>query len=124
MPDRAPQALALRIDEMSAASDKMIRVRLKKPFGLLPDALAQYTTAVMPERIAKTEPTVQITAKNMGQYAAKLSEGTQALLKKFPDRFRVDVYPFGGVKSSGVGREGIRYAIEEMSQMKFIGIKP
>ena len=41
-----------------------------------------------------------------------------------PSRFRVDVYPFGGVKSSGVGREGIRYAIEEMSQMKFIGIKP
>jgi acyl-CoA reductase-like NAD-dependent aldehyde dehydrogenase len=41
-----------------------------------------------------------------------------------PSRFRVDVYPFGGVKSSGVGREGIRYAIEEMSQIKFIGIKP
>ena len=41
-----------------------------------------------------------------------------------PSRFRVDVYPFGGVKSSGVGREGIRYAIEEMSQLKFIGIKP
>ncbi len=39
------------------------------------------------------KPTVQITAKNMGQYAAKLSEGTQALLKKFPDSFRVDVYP-------------------------------
>ena len=39
-------------------------------------------------------------------------------------RFRVDNYPFGGVKSSGVGREGIRWAIEEMSQLKFIGIKP
>lgn len=41
-----------------------------------------------------------------------------------PSRFRVDNYPFGGVKSSGVGREGLRYAIEEMSQLKFIGIKP
>lgn len=41
-----------------------------------------------------------------------------------PSRFRVDVYPFGGVKNSGVGREGIRYAIEEMSQMKFVGIRP
>ncbi|MEI8168644.1 MAG: DUF1329 domain-containing protein [Rhodoferax sp.] len=36
---------------------------------------------------------VQISAKNMAQYADKLSEGTQALLKKYPDTFRVDVYP-------------------------------
>lgn len=39
------------------------------------------------------KPVLQITAKTMGQHAAKLSEGTQALLKKFPDSFRVDVYP-------------------------------
>ncbi len=39
-------------------------------------------------------------------------------------RFRLDMYPFGGVKSSGVGREGVRYAIEEMSQLKFVGIRP
>ena len=38
-------------------------------------------------------------------------------------RFRLDMYPFGGVKSSGVGREGLRYALEEMSQLKFIGIR-
>lgn len=38
-------------------------------------------------------------------------------------RFRLDMYPFGGVKQSGVGREGVRYAIEEMSQVKFVGIK-
>lgn len=35
----------------------------------------------------------QITAANMAQYADKLSEGTVALLKKFPDTFHVDVYP-------------------------------
>jgi acyl-CoA reductase-like NAD-dependent aldehyde dehydrogenase len=39
-------------------------------------------------------------------------------------RFRLDMYPFGGVKQSGVGREGVRYAIEELSQLKFIGIRP
>lgn len=38
-------------------------------------------------------------------------------------RFRLDMYPFGGVKHSGVGREGLRYAIEELSQLKFIGIR-
>ncbi len=38
-------------------------------------------------------------------------------------RFRLDMYPFGGVKQSGVGREGVRYAIEELSQIKFTGIR-
>lgn len=39
------------------------------------------------------KPLVQITARNMAQYAERLSEGTQALLKKYPDSFRLDVYP-------------------------------
>lgn len=38
-------------------------------------------------------------------------------------RFRLDNYPFGGTKQSGSGREGIRYAIEELSQQKFVGIR-
>jgi acyl-CoA reductase-like NAD-dependent aldehyde dehydrogenase len=39
-------------------------------------------------------------------------------------RFRLDMYPFGGVKQSGIGREGVEYAMEELSQVKFIGILP
>jgi acyl-CoA reductase-like NAD-dependent aldehyde dehydrogenase len=38
-------------------------------------------------------------------------------------RFRLDMYPFGGMKSSGTGREGVGYAIEELSQIKFTGLK-
>jgi acyl-CoA reductase-like NAD-dependent aldehyde dehydrogenase len=38
-------------------------------------------------------------------------------------RFRLDMYPFGGMKQSGIGREGVRYAIEELTQLKFTGIK-
>jgi acyl-CoA reductase-like NAD-dependent aldehyde dehydrogenase len=38
-------------------------------------------------------------------------------------RFRLDSYPFGGVGSSGFGREGVRYAMEEMSQWKFTGLR-
>jgi acyl-CoA reductase-like NAD-dependent aldehyde dehydrogenase len=34
--------------------------------------------------------------------------------------FRVDHMPYGGVKSSGTGREGLRYAIEEMTEMKLL----
>ncbi|MGH7533333.1 MAG: aldehyde dehydrogenase family protein, partial [Gemmatimonadales bacterium] len=32
--------------------------------------------------------------------------------------FRVDNYPYGGVKDSGFGREGVRYAMEEMSELR------
>lgn len=34
--------------------------------------------------------------------------------------FRIDHMPYGGVKRSGFGREGLRYAIREMSEMKLL----
>jgi acyl-CoA reductase-like NAD-dependent aldehyde dehydrogenase len=34
--------------------------------------------------------------------------------------FRVDNMPYGGVKASGFGREGVRYAMEEMTEIKII----
>jgi acyl-CoA reductase-like NAD-dependent aldehyde dehydrogenase len=34
--------------------------------------------------------------------------------------FRVDHMPYGGVKDSGTGREGARYAIEEMTERKIL----
>lgn len=37
--------------------------------------------------------------------------------------FRVDHMPYGGVKESGFGREGIKYAVEEMTELKLITIK-
>lgn len=36
---------------------------------------------------------------------------------------RYDHIPYGGVKESGIGKEGIQYAIEEMTDLKFIGMK-
>ena len=32
--------------------------------------------------------------------------------------FRADNMPYGGVKDSGIGREGVRYAMEEMTELK------
>lgn len=34
--------------------------------------------------------------------------------------YRIDHMPYGGVKQSGSGREGLRYAIEEMSELKLL----
>lgn len=36
--------------------------------------------------------------------------------------FRRDNMPFGGIKRSGIGREGVKYTIEEMSEIKTIVI--
>jgi len=36
--------------------------------------------------------------------------------------WRIDHMPYGGVKDSGIGREGPRYAIEEMTELKLIVI--
>jgi len=38
--------------------------------------------------------------------------------------FRVDHMPYGGVKGSGFGREGLRYAIEEMTELKLLTFNP
>ena len=38
--------------------------------------------------------------------------------------YRVDNMPYGGVKMSGFGREGVAYAIEEMTEPKLLAINP
>jgi len=38
--------------------------------------------------------------------------------------FRIDHMPYGGVKDSGIGREGLRYAIEEMTELRLLAINP
>lgn len=37
--------------------------------------------------------------------------------------YRIDEMPFGGVKSSGLGREGVRFSIEKMTEPKVVAIK-
>jgi acyl-CoA reductase-like NAD-dependent aldehyde dehydrogenase len=37
---------------------------------------------------------------------------------------RIDNFPYGGVKASGFGREGVRYAIEEMTEPRVLFLKP
>ncbi len=39
-----------------------------------------------------------------------------------PTNLRWDALPFGGVKESGLGREGLRYAMEEMTEVKLISV--
>jgi acyl-CoA reductase-like NAD-dependent aldehyde dehydrogenase len=55
------------------------------------------------------------------QYAAENIETGGVIINEAPI-FRVDNMPYGGVKQSGFGREGVRYAMEEMSETRLIVI--
>ncbi len=55
-------------------------------------------------------------------HAAEKLEVGGVMINDFPT-FRVDNMPYGGVKESGFGREGVQYAVEEMTEMKLITIK-
>jgi glyceraldehyde-3-phosphate dehydrogenase (NADP+) len=41
------------------------------------------------------------------------------IINDFPT-YRVDHMPYGGVKDSGIGREGLKYAVHEMTQEKLV----
>lgn len=56
------------------------------------------------------------------QTAMKTAEELQVggvIINDIPT-FRVDQMPYGGVKESGMGREGVKYAVEEMTELKLI----
>jgi len=44
------------------------------------------------------------------------------IINDFPT-FRVDNMPYGGVKESGFGREGVRYTIEEMTELRLLVVE-
>ncbi|CAM3190804.1 aldehyde dehydrogenase family protein [Filibacter tadaridae] len=68
---------------------------------------------------------------NAGIYTANLMDAMKAaddiqagaiIINDIPT-FRVDHMPYGGVKMSGYGREGVKYAVEEMTELKMITMK-
>ena len=46
-----------------------------------------------------------------------------ALIVNDSPSFRVDAMPYGGVRDSGLGREGVRFAMEEMTERKLLVIR-
>jgi len=54
--------------------------------------------------------------------AAEALEVGAVMINDIPT-FRVDHMPYGGVKESGTGREGVKYAIRELTEMKLVCLK-
>lgn len=50
--------------------------------------------------------------------AARLDAG--AVIVNDSTDYRLDVMPFGGMKASGVGREGVRFAVQEMTETRVV----
>jgi len=48
----------------------------------------------------------------------------RAVLINDTPMLRVDNYPYGGMKDSGLGREGVRFAVEEFSEPKVLILAP
>ena len=74
----------------------------------------------------------QVNASPYGLQAGVFTRDAKLLFKAFEElevggvmagdtsSFRIDHMPYGGVKESGMGREGLRYAIEEMTEPRIL----
>jgi lactaldehyde dehydrogenase len=51
--------------------------------------------------------------------ALKFIDAGTVLINK-PSTFRTDNMPFGGFKTSGLGKEGVKYAVEDMTRSKLV----
>lgn len=60
---------------------------------------------------------------NNAMKAVKEIESGGVIVNK-PSTYRMDNMPFGGCKMSGLGKEGIKYAIEDMTKTKIVVINP
>jgi len=101
------------------------RVVREEPFGPLAPIL-RFSDLDEAVRIANSTPY----GLQASVYTRDLARGL-ALAKRIraggvhlndPTNLRWDALPFGGIRESGIGREGLRYAMEEMTEVKLISI--
>ena len=79
--------------EKAGNADGSIPAWTGKWRGLPPGLKYGGTGTPYPDPYASEKPLFTITAQNMDQYAANLSDGQKALFKRYPDSFKMPVYP-------------------------------
>lgn len=106
-----------------AGVDKHMKVVCEEAFGpiLVVDSYSDFSEAI--DRVNDSDFGLQA-----GVFTNRLDHAIQAfnrlevggvIINDTPT-FRVDNMPYGGVKDSGFGREGLRYSIEEMTEIKLL----
>jgi glyceraldehyde-3-phosphate dehydrogenase (NADP+) len=103
------------------------------PAGCRLDCEEVYGPVVSLYRVASLDEAIEkANAVDYGLHAAVFTESLRdafsaasgldvgAVIVNDSTDYRLDVMPFGGTKRSGIGREGIRFALEEMTQTRVV----
>lgn len=89
-------------------------VSVLSPFGTLDEAIAIANTAELGLQAAI------FTSHLTNAHVAIRDLRAGAVIVNDSTDYRIDAMPFGGIRGSGVGREGVRHAVHEMSELKLI----
>jgi len=108
----SPETCRLAVDEAFAP------VVLLFPYDDLDDAIARANRSTFGLQSAIFTSSLDVA----GQAVRELAAG--AVLVNRSSNFRLDHLPYGGIKASGLGREGPREAIREMTELKVVMIAP
>jgi hypothetical protein len=98
-----PAGAAVSADEAAKLKSELTPFGAEKAGnkdGSIPAWTGGYTTPIPGDKpggrrgdpFKDEKPLFSITAKNVEQHAAKLTDGQMAMLKKYPDSYRIDVY--------------------------------
>jgi acyl-CoA reductase-like NAD-dependent aldehyde dehydrogenase len=130
------------VDEAVAAGARRLRDALPTVLTGVPDGVRAWDEEVFgPVVCVRTVPDLEAAfdAVNASRYGLHASVFTRSLASAFRavDRlevggvvvnevpgFRSDTMPYGGVKDSGIGREGPRFAVEELTVTRMAVIRP
>jgi acyl-CoA reductase-like NAD-dependent aldehyde dehydrogenase len=84
------------------------------PYSELEDAIGQTNTSIYGLQAG-----IFTQDLDVAFHAAKKLE-VGGVIVNDTSNYRIDQMPYGGIKQSGMGREGVKYAIEEMTEPKLI----
>jgi glyceraldehyde-3-phosphate dehydrogenase (NADP+) len=144
----AERALAL-VDEAVAAGARLLTGGTRDGAYMRPTVLSGVPGGVRLAREEAFAPVVvleafdeiseaiaKVNASDYGLQAGVFTTDLATLWEAFDDlevggvvigdvpTYRIDHMPYGGVKDSGLGREGIRYALEHMTELRSLIITP
>jgi acyl-CoA reductase-like NAD-dependent aldehyde dehydrogenase len=110
-----------------SGAPKDAKVSCEEIFGpvLLLDSFARFDEAIDRVNAGRFGLQASIFTRDVRRIEAafeRLEVG--ALVVNDPPSWRVDSMPYGGVKESGFGREGVRYAIEELTEPRLKVLAP